>query len=413
MSSIAEQRPYPLANDLYAKLGVGALVFFVTILIGYFLVSPAPRWSVPSVDVMGFAFGHDFVNLWIGAATAFTGGPAAHGLFDHATHNTALQAVLGTKAIDYWWSYPPHIVLFIWPFGQMPYFAAYLAWCGVGLVVYYAVCCADIRREDLLFVAAAPAVALTVLYGQTGLFTAALLIMGLVNLDRRPLLAGIAFGCLTIKPQLGLLLPLMLLLTGRRRPIVAACITAVVLAAVTAAWFGVDVWVQFFVKVVPQQRGLLDTGDGMLLPMTSAPLLSMRFMGLPLRGAWLVQYIISALALAAVVWTYWRRRDPVLSTAILVTATFLFAPYTLGYDMPIIAWVIVLLAQRSDNTPLDHQLAIATWMLPFAMPLIGGFTGVPVGFFVMLGLGARLLWRLAHAPEHVEVMEKHSIALAR
>ena len=205
----------------------------------------------------------------------------------------------------------------------------------------------------------------------------------------------------------------MLLLTGRRRTIVAACITAVLLAAATALWFGADVWVQFFAKVVPQQRGLLDTGDGLLLPMTSAPLLSMRFMGLPLKIAWVVQYIVSALALAAVAWTYWRRRDPVLSTALLVMATFLFAPYTLGYDMPIIAWVVVLLTQRTDNTRFDHQLAIAAWMLPFAMPVIGGLSGVPVGFFVMLALGTRLLWRLAHAPGRGEVTDNHDMALAR
>jgi hypothetical protein len=400
----------PSIGDLYAKLGIAAFVFFVTMEIGYFLISPAPRWSLPSVDVMGFAFGHDFVNLWMGATTVSTGGPATHGWFDNAIYNPMLQTILGTNGVDYYWSYPPHILLLLWPFGLMPYLAAYLAWCAAGFAAYYAVCCTKLERDELLFVAAAPAVAMAILNGQTGLFTSALLVLGLTNLDRRPVLAGIAFGCLTVKPQLGLLLPLMLLLTGRWRTILAACGTTIALAAATALWFGFDTWIQFFTKIMPQQRGLLDTGDGLLLASSVAPLLSMRFLRVPLEVAWAIQFAVSAVAAGAVIWTYWKRRDPLLSTALLVTATFLFAPYTLGYDMPIVAWLAVLLARRSDNTRFDHYLAVAAWALPIAMPVIGGFSGVPVGFFVMLAFGARLLWRLARAPERAEVTRNVAVA---
>ena len=38
-------------------------------------------------------------------------------------------------------------------------------------------------------------------------------------------------------------------------------------------------------------------------------------------------------AFAAVVWAYWKRRDPALSRALFVTATFLVTPYILNYDM--------------------------------------------------------------------------------
>ena len=69
--------------------------------------------------------------------------------------------------------------------------------------------------------------------GQNGFFTAALLIAGLVNLDRRPVLSGVLFGILTIKPQLGLLLPLMLVVSGRWRTIVSAATTTAALVAAT------------------------------------------------------------------------------------------------------------------------------------------------------------------------------------
>ena len=68
------------------------------------------------------------------------------------------------------------------------------------------------RASGLLFLAVAPGVAVCVFFGQNGFYTAALLIGGLMCLDRRPVLAGVLFGILTIKPQLGLLLPVILLL---------------------------------------------------------------------------------------------------------------------------------------------------------------------------------------------------------
>jgi len=59
----------------------------------------------------------------------------------------------------------------------------------------------------------------------------------------------------------------------------------------------------------------------------------MRIAHLPLDVAWTLQGAASLAAVAAVVWTYWRRRDPVLSVALFVTATFLVTPYAFNYDM--------------------------------------------------------------------------------
>ena len=70
---------------------------------------------------------------------------------------------------------------------------------------------------------------------------------------------------------------------------------------------------------------------------------------------------MSAAAVAAVIWTFWRRRDPVLSMALLITATFLVTPYSLNYDMVVLGWVAALLRQRQGNEPVDHYLIVAVW----------------------------------------------------
>ena len=56
----------------------------------------------------------------------------------------------------------------------------------------------------------------------------------------RPVLAWILFGLLAYKPQFGLMIPLVLVATGRWRTCAAAAATVAALAAVTTLAFGID-----------------------------------------------------------------------------------------------------------------------------------------------------------------------------
>jgi hypothetical protein len=175
---------------------------FASVEIAYFLFSPAPSFFMPSVDGFGgTAIGRDFLNTWMGGRSALAEGPAAW--FDFRVYNDLLRALIGITE-SYFWSYPPHVLLFIWPFGLMPYLPAFVLWTLGGFALFlYAAAAGGVERKHVLFVAVAPAVAVNVFIGQNGFFTAAPLIGGLVNLDRRPVLAGVLFGILTIRPQLG------------------------------------------------------------------------------------------------------------------------------------------------------------------------------------------------------------------
>jgi hypothetical protein len=59
-------------------------------------------------------------------------------------------------------------------------------------------------------------------------------------LDRRPLLAGLLVGLLTIKPQLGVLIPVLLIASGRWRVFTVATVTALALAAAAVMLFGMQ-----------------------------------------------------------------------------------------------------------------------------------------------------------------------------
>jgi alpha-1,2-mannosyltransferase len=385
----------PPAPDFYAKFIVAAAVFFAVLELTYFLFSDLPSFWKPSLDAFGkTAIGRDFLNAWMGGRSALGEGPAAW--FDHRVYNQHLLDFIGVADMhSYVWSYPPHVVLLLWPLGLLPYLPAFVLWTLCGVAVFlYAAARGGVERKHLLFIAIAPAAAIDVFIGQNGFFTAAILICGLVQLDRRPLLSGLLFGILTIKPQLGLLLPLMLAMTGRWRTMLAAAATTAALVAATAWLYGPDVWTQCLAKVVPQQQFIQEHGDGLLLLQISSAFYAARLVGLSSGAAWALQAVVSAVAIAAVIWTFRCRRDPVLSMALLIAATFLVTPYSLNYDMVVLGWVLALLRQREGNEPIDHYLIIAVWTLPLTM-MLAGLIHIPLAMPVLAAFAARLVWQLA------------------
>jgi alpha-1,2-mannosyltransferase len=382
------------ADKLYVAFAlVAAALLFVEVETGV-RFAMAQSFSGVVLEPTGFQIGRDFLNTWMGGRAAFAGGPAAW--FDFAAYNEAVRQVTHHPDLPpVFWSYPPQILLFVWPFGLLPYLPAYVLWCLGGLALYvWAAIAGGVDRRLTVFLAVAPAVAVTLFFGQNGFLTAALLIGGLANLERRPIVSGLLFGILTFKPQFMLLLPVLLIMTRRWQTIAAAVATTALLVVATSVWFGFDVWVAYVQKVVPQQHWLLIAAGNHGWPIVSSAFVNARLIGLSDRWAWALQAVSSFCGLAAVIWTYARRRDPVLSQALFVTATFLFSPWMLNYDMVVFGYVVALLRQRDDNTYLDHGLTLAIWTLPVVMVPFG-FAHFPFAPIVLSAFAGRLVWRLA------------------
>jgi alpha-1,2-mannosyltransferase len=353
-------------DDLYGKWSVAMLGFAVVVLMAYLCTLSPP------LDVQGYALGRDFVNMWIGGRAAQAGDPAA--LFDFATHNLKLKDAFGPDFPPHNWSYPPHTFLFLLPLGRLPYAAALGAWTALGLVAYLTASLGgDWRRGRVLFALAAPAAAINLVTGQNGFFTTALFVGGLRLLQRRPVLAGVLFGCLTIKPQLGLLLPIMLVSEGRWRTVLAATGTALALAGLTTAMFGAAIWSDYAAKVAPVQAWVMAEGKGIFTVMMPTPFMNARIAGLDAGMAYAVQGVASAMGLAAMLWTFVRRRDPLISALVLATATFLVSPYAFDYDMGLFTALLLGLAGKAGTSPALLRMGLAVWMLPLACVVLGLF----------------------------------------
>lgn len=388
--------------EIFFKLALACGIVVAGLEIGYLIYSPLPY------DPVGYYIGRDFVNTWLGGQVALTGDPGAY--FELRAYNNLLAEKFGATYPLHIWSYPPHLLLFTWPFGLMPYMAAYLLYTALGLATYVAVVSEGDRRADhLLLLVVSPAVVVNTWCGQNGFWVAALLIGGLTQLDRRPHLAGVLFGLLSVKPQLGLLLPLMLLMTGRWRTIAAAAATIVVLVAAAAIAFGPQVWTAYVNDAMPtQSRVFLRDFEHFMVHMPTA-FMNMRIAGFSLTTAAWTQALFSVAAVAAVIWTFWRRRDRELSNALLVTATFVVTPYYFNYDMVVFGWVILTLFKRSDNDAWDYALMLAVWAVPFLTVPIG-MAGIPLSCLPAAALGGRLIWRIRTADHRSMVTENSPVA---
>ena len=201
------------------------------------------------------------------------------------------------------------------------------------------------------------------------------------------------FGILTLKPQLGLVVPIMLCLTRNWRCIIAATITVAALVAVTSLIYGADIWGAYFRVAVPWQNYMWKIFQRPDVTAMPTAFMNMRTFGASVELAWMVQLPISITAFATIIWAFWRRRDPILSQALFVTASFLVTPYAFVYDLVIFGWVAVKLREHNNNALIDDLIMLSIWALPIVSTPYP-FNGIPAFSIFLMILMARLLWRL-------------------
>jgi hypothetical protein len=338
------------------------------------------RWPL---DVAQHAIGRDFVNVWVGGRLLLEGNWAT--LFDVRAYIAALHRMFDPALPPHFWSYPPSNFPFVVPFALLPYGLALAVWTIAGLAAYAAAAgiglTRDVRVGVLLLLAIAPATLVNVICGQNGFFTAALLAGGVLLLDRRPMVAGVLIGLLAYKPHFGIVLAPALLAIGAWRSIGVAAATAAGVALLSVAIFGIGPWQAFFRTTMPNQAAMLSAFEGFFTTMLVSPYASLRHLGAGHGPAMGLQVALAVLVIGSVAWAVRGEHDPDRRLALIGVGTFLASPYTLTYDLPIIALVIARMAtQGGTEGRWPAQTAVilgAAWALPLASPMLTAF-GVPI-----------------------------------
>jgi hypothetical protein len=350
-------------------------------------------------DRFGRPLGTDFSNVYAAGTYVLDGEATAP--FDPELQYRREGLIFGPETPFYGWHYPPFFLGLAALLATMPYWLALLIWQGATLAlclwVMHGVAGKDLTKDPLwlLLALAFPAVFINLGHGHNGFLTAALLAGALLQLDRRPIVAGILIGLLAYKPQFGLLIPLVLIVSGRWRVFCAAAATVAALALVVTFAFGMDVWTAFlastkFTRTVVLEQG--DTGWHKIQSVFSI----VRMWGGGIDLAYAVQGTMTLAVAAALAWLWHSRATFPLKAAGLLIGTVLATPYVLDYDLMLLAPALAFLASDGAQRgfgPYEKTALAALWLVPLVARTVALATLTPLAVPVMLLVFELLLQR--------------------
>lgn len=352
-----------------------------------------------------YQFG-DFYALWTSAVVTHGGEPALN--YDpEALH--LRQVAFGMNPHGYNpFPYPPMLLLLLAPLGALGLAAGYVLFISTSFVAYLVAMAAGRWTNPRWWIGAciAPATGVTIVSGQSGFLSAALLVGGLRLAPTRPILAGVLFGLLAYKPQLGVLVPVALLAAGLWRTIGAA-IGAVVLCAIgSSVAFGWDIWPIWLHSIVAY-AGKFDLVYE-LMPTISA---NAHMLGLSGPLALALQLCVS-IPVVVLVWKAFRGGATPYASAVLLAGTFLATPHAFNYEMSLfVAAILWYLDERLRSAGslrvLEIVVLFVALALPTAMLFVRG-SGVPISFAPELALFALIVKYgrdLAAQPDPVAPLE--------
>lgn len=349
----------------------------------------------------------DFANYWM--AGQLIREDRVMDLFGpHPVYFAHLTAAFGADFPWHNWSYPPHYLLFVWPLGFFTYEVAMVVFLtitgGLFLIVLRI-----LAREagPMVWVAAGPFIAHNFWVAQNGYISASLGLGALALRDKRPVLAGVLLGLLTVKPQLGLLFPFLLVAERRWSMIASATLTAVALIAASISIFGVEAWKGYLDEVVPYQAFVMRALEGTFLAMMPAFYGALRNWTVAPDVALALHLLVAVPVALVTIAAFFRVADARYRTALLVLGTFVVTPYALSYDLGLLIPALALLAGSgtADWPEGRHRIALlaVAMLLPVLMMPLGEMylSLAPFVLLAVYGLAlseAGMLSRVAWVP---------------
>lgn len=249
-------------------------------------------------------------------------------------------------------AYPPSTLLLMTPLSTLSFSTAYAVWMlATGALMLWATMRLAPERPWLaagLALVSTPAF-LVLVTGQTTFLVAGLVALAVPALERRPRLAGVllAAACL-IKPTALILAPFALLAGRYWRALLWAGVAGLIGAAVTAAAFGPQPWLDWL-EALPRFQALFDRHQG-LQRGAIAPSAEAFTMGV--RGLNLLIFRLGCVLVGIVViWRVWSSTtDAPARIGSLLGGGLLAALYAMHYDAALLApAVAVVVAQGFDG----------------------------------------------------------------
>ena len=283
--------------------------------------------------------------------------------------NRSHAAWLGAPLEFHPWVDPPPSLLLFLPFGLLPYMVSYwsfLALSAAAMVSALWPWAPTARRRALLFagVALSPFTAFNIGAGQLGFMITALLVGGVWLMPRRPVLAGLLFSLVALKPTFGLMIPVALLAGRHWRALVSCTAGVIVLCTASVLAFGLDLWGGWFGFVAgfdPRFAGVVDA----LHRFDQSVFTSLHTLGAAPGMANAAQIGAVLLGVGCVWVAFARPMTRQSRLVVLLCAAMLAGPHVAGYDavMLAVASTLVLLdVERGQAGASMLWLGTAVWL---------------------------------------------------
>ncbi|MGT2507705.1 glycosyltransferase family 87 protein [Cupriavidus basilensis] len=311
-------------------------------------------------------FGWDFAVYWSASSVAMSHGAAA--AYDWDLLRSVEASILPAGVFGPF-AYPPTFLALIYPIARLSFSAALLAFSASGIVLYLIVLRSAVRLPGVSWLVPAlafPGIWVAFLAGQNSLLTLAAAGGALVLLRRKPVAAGACIAMLCVKPQLGVLFPLMLLCARQWRAMASAGLFSLLYGGLVFVAFGSEAFVAFAHSLAEFRLVVAENG-GSILHGAPTVFAIARVAGNSVSISYLAHALVSliAVAIAAWVWTTGSRFE--LRAAVFPVATVLLQPYLIYYDLAWLALPIAFLTvdfARHGWTAFEATVLVAAWLVP-------------------------------------------------
>jgi len=349
-------------------------------------------------NLAGQLVGGDFIQLYTLGHVAFDGAYPALDAAD-ALHARQVELLPASDPEFYFPVYPPQAALVFAPLARLPYAVALGIWTFLLVLAYAGIVWRTWQSvrdvlPDPVFVAAAaaafPPFVNLVLFGQTTLFPLLGFFLGWLALERgRPIYAGAALTLLAIKPQFGLALGAVVILTGQWRILAGALLGFAVQASAVIVLMGEKTIATYAGNVLGFARiePLLEPKPWQMHSLRSLTNL------VPEIGT--ILFLLLAAGVVLVAAAVWRSTAPLPAKfSVLVMGSVLVNPHLFVYDAAVLALPLLWLGGWMERDRLEFRRAY--WLSVYALFVL--FL-IPTARFVYVQLSVVVLvwlfWRVA------------------
>ncbi len=325
----------------------------------------------------------DFSVYWA-AANLWRLGLAAQAYLEPVLRGYVLD-LFPTVHGRFGWFYPPLFYLCILPFAYLPlYYPAFLPFAGLTLSLFMR----TLKRavgSDIRWIVLFSSAAfwLNLLRGQNGYLTAGLMILSLVSIGKRPPRTGVSLALLTIKPQLALLLPLILFKTKAWQSLCWFVLTLAGLMGLGLWVLGVGTW-HNWLDSLQFARALLEH-DGYNSDYwyhTTSVYTFFRLLDCSSEWAYAIHFSIALLVVVVSLWAWRKEVSLEQKGTLVVLASLLVSPYVMEYDL--CATIIVLYWGVRFFEKRWRWVLVVLWQLPLLSSLSAAYLKVQLAAPVLL-----------------------------